>query len=92
MATIEDLKATFEKALASDHAAHETIVQEVIGDAKVLGDDFETTWPKAAPILTAVANFVRFIPGLGASAPVINALVAVGNAIYNADKPSSEVS
>lgn len=92
MTTIEDLKATFEKALAPHDAAHKSPVEEVLGDARVLGVDFETTWPKAASILTAVANSVRFIPGLGASAPVISARVAFGNAINNISAPPSEAS
>jgi hypothetical protein len=83
------LRKTFDDAHAADHAAHKDEVQKVIGVVKSLGNDFEEVWPKAEPVVVAVANFVRFIPGLASAAPVINALVAVGNALHKADAPSS---
>lgn len=85
MTTTADLKKVFEDAFEADHASHKSVVHEVVGEARTLGHDFETVWPKAAPVLVAVTNFIRFIPGLGASAPAISALIAVGNAIYHAE-------
>ncbi|MEM9222878.1 MAG: hypothetical protein AAGB11_10790 [Pseudomonadota bacterium] len=90
MTTPSSLKKTFNEALAADHSAHKTIVQTVVGDTKTLGNEFDTIWPKAEPVLAAVTNFIRFIPGLGTAAPVITALIAVGNALYQAEQPSSK--
>jgi hypothetical protein len=46
--------------------------------------DFCTLWPTAKPILQAVGGIIGFIPGVGAGAgPVLNALVSVGDQIYN---------
>jgi hypothetical protein len=83
------LRKTFEDAHAADQAAHQDEVQKVLGEVKTLGKDFNEVWPKAAPVLSAIANFTRFIPGLGTAAPVITGLIAVGNALHEADTPST---
>jgi len=46
--------------------------------------DFCTLWPTAKPILQAAGGIIGFIPGVGAgAAPILNALVSVGDQIYN---------
>ncbi len=79
---VSSLRKTFEDAHAADSAQHQDEITKVLGSATSLGKDFDDIWPKAVPVLTAVANLVRFIPGIGNAAPVINGLIAVGNAIY----------
>ena len=86
------LKRTFEDAHAADSAAHENDIAKVLGTATSLGKDFDEIWPKAVPVLTAVANLVRFIPGVGTAAPVINGLIAVGSAIYKETSNTSSTS
>ena len=83
------MRKTFEDAHAADASAHQDKVQKVLGEAQTLGKDFDEIWPKAVPVLDAVAGLVRFIPGVGVAAPVISGLVAVGNALQKANTPSA---
>lgn len=89
MTDTSTLRKTFNDAHAADYAAHKDAVERVLGMAESLGKDFLEVWPKAAPVLTAVANFVRFIPGLGSAGPVLKGLIAVGDAIYKSEEPSA---
>jgi hypothetical protein len=89
MTETPSMKKTFEDAHAADASAHRDKVQQVLGEAKTLGKDFDEIWPKAVPVLDAVAGLVRFIPGVGVAAPVISGLVAVGNALHDASTPSA---
>ena len=88
MTDTPSMRKTFEDAHAADASAHQDDVQKVLGEAQTLGTDFDEIWPKAVPVLDAVAALVRFIPGVGVAAPVISGLVAVGNALHNATTPS----
>ena len=89
MTDTPSLRKTFEDAHAADASAHQDRVQKVLGEARTLGKDFDEIWPKAMPVLDAVAGLVRFIPGVGVAAPVISGLVAVGNALHGGTTPSA---
>ena len=86
------LRKTFEDAHAADSAAHADDVTKILGTATSLGKELDEIWPKAVPVLTAVANLARYIPGVGTAAPVINGLIAVGNAIYKETSSTSSTS
>jgi hypothetical protein len=51
-------------------------------ERKGIPEDFCKLWPKAKPVLSAVAMIVLLFPGLGQTAAgILNGLIAVGDKI-----------
>jgi len=77
MPHVDTLAKPLIDAHEQDRRAHANEAKAVLGDAQALGEDFLGIGPRAKPLSSSVATFIRFIPGLGMAAPVLSGLMAV---------------